>query len=107
MIRTLRLFLLLIFIALPFSFSAGVHCYLGTAGGLLKVIPLSSRLQSPNNAKPEGQNLGNNDIKSPSAAITQPPENAYQQRNVYAWVLLHLSQRYLYQLGVTYEGVGA
>lgn len=64
MIRTLRLFLLLIFIALPFRSALAVHCYLGATGGPVEGYTAIEPFAVPNNAKPGDKIWESNDIKN-------------------------------------------
>ncbi|MDM3181214.1 type 1 fimbrial protein [Citrobacter sp. Cf108] len=106
MIRTLRLFLLLIFIALPFRSALAVHCYLGATGGPVEGYTAIEPFAVPNNAKPGDKIWESNDIKIPVYCDNATSENAYSSENVYAWVNPYTSVNdTYYQLGVTYEGV--
>ncbi|EAM8931138.1 type 1 fimbrial protein [Salmonella enterica] len=106
MIAALRLFLLLLFIAIPFRSALAVHCYLGSSGGSVEGYTTIEPFAVPNNAKPGDKIWESNDIKIPVYCDNARFDNGYNGENVYAWVNPYSSVNdTYYQLGVTYESV--
>ncbi|ALR78104.1 fimbrial protein [[Enterobacter] lignolyticus] len=106
--RTLRLWLLLLFLLSPFQAAWAVHCYLGASGGPTDKYQTLEEFAIPDNAKVGDKIWESSDIKVPVYCDDGNKKEGGRSvgEYVYAWVNPYSSVNDpYYQLGVTYAGV--
>lgn len=100
-----KLFILLMFCALPLKEALALNCYMGGAGGPVEQTQTVDPFAIPSNAK-VGEKIWESDDIKILVTCDHDVAESFQKEDVYAWVNPYPSATDpYYDLGVTYEGI--